>query len=178
MERKVVLYIAASLDGYIAAPGDDLSFLSVAEQEGEDYGYGAFIKTVDTVIVGRKTYDWVMKHVPRFPHADKESYVMTRTEKPAVGNTRFYTGAINELVTGLKSKEGATIFVDGGAEVVNSLLRHQLIDEFIVSIIPVLLGNGTRLFQEGFVQQHLVLQDAKPFSTGLVQLHYKKINQS
>ncbi|MEI7504924.1 MAG: dihydrofolate reductase, partial [Paludibacter sp.] len=69
--RKVILYIAMSLDGYIAKPNDDLSFLSMVQQEGEDYGYTDFVNTVDTVIMGRKTYDWVMTQVPEFPHNDK-----------------------------------------------------------------------------------------------------------
>ncbi|HUW05943.1 MAG TPA: hypothetical protein VMW01_06765, partial [Williamwhitmania sp.] len=64
LDRKVVLYIAASLDGYIAKPNDDLSFLSIVQKEGEDYGYAAFISTVDTVILGRKTYEWVMRQLP------------------------------------------------------------------------------------------------------------------
>lgn len=80
-ERKVILYIATSLDGYIAKPNDDLSFLSVVQRDGEDYGYVDFIKSVDTVILGRKTYDWVMTQVPEFPHADKNSYVITRTPR-------------------------------------------------------------------------------------------------
>jgi dihydrofolate reductase len=75
--RKLLIYIATSLDGYIAATGDDLSFLSVVQKEGEDYGYHDFIKTVDTVILGRRTYDWVTSQVD-FPHADKETYVITR----------------------------------------------------------------------------------------------------
>ena len=111
--RNVVVYIACSLDGYIAKPNDDLSFLSIVEQEGEDYGYSAFINTVDTVFIGRKTYDWVMQQVPTFPHADKESYVITRTARPAEGNTSFYTGDVKTLVTQLKEKEGKNIFVDG-----------------------------------------------------------------
>lgn len=69
--RKVILYIATSLDGYIAKPNDDLSFLSLVQKEGEDYGYANFEKTIDTVILGRKTYDWVTKAVRHFPHADK-----------------------------------------------------------------------------------------------------------
>ncbi len=60
-KRKVIVYIAMSLDGYIAGEGDDLSFLSIVQQDGEDYGYHAFVDTIDTVIIGRKTYDWVCK---------------------------------------------------------------------------------------------------------------------
>jgi len=170
-ERKVVLFIAASLDGFIAAPNDDLSFLSMVEKPGEDYGYAAFIETVDTVIIGRKTYDWVMKQVPTFPHQDKETYVITRHEKTAIGKTVFYTGCLMELVRTLKQKEGKNIFVDGGAMVVNELLNELLIDEIILSIIPVILGDGTRLFQRT-VNQTLWLKQCKQFDTGLVQLHY------
>lgn len=79
--RKLILYIASSLDGFIAKPNDDLSFLSIVHKEGEDYGYADFISTVDTVILGRKTYDWVLNHAA-FPHADKNAYVITSTERP------------------------------------------------------------------------------------------------
>lgn len=170
-KRKVVLFIAASLDGFIAAPGDDLSFLSMVEKQGEDYGYAAFIDTVDTVIVGRKTYDWLMKQVPVFPHQDKETYVITHHEKTAIGKTNFYTGSLKDLAQALKQKDGRNIFVDGGAMVVNDLLNDLLIDEIILSVIPVILGDGTRLFQRT-VSQTLSLKQCKQFETGLVQLHY------
>ena len=88
--RKLILYIAMSLDGYIATKDDNLDFLSVVEQEGEDYGYAEFIKTIDTVIMGRKTYDKIMSFGMGFPHADKESYILTRTERPNNGNLNFY----------------------------------------------------------------------------------------
>lgn len=170
--RKVVLYIAMSLDGYIAGPGDDLSFLSVVEKEGEDYGYGNFTAGVDTIIMGRKTYDWVMKQVPEFPHADKETYIITRTDCPPEGNTVFYSGKLGELITSLRQKPGKNIFVDGGAEVVHSLLQEGLIDEMIISIIPSLVGGGTTLFKPGISFKMLNLMGSKSFEKGLVQLHY------
>lgn len=173
VDRKVILYIATSLDGYIAKPNDDLSFLSIVQKEGEDYGYADFVQSVDTVIMGRRTYDWVMKQVPEFPHADKKSYIITRTPRPSIGNTIFYTDNINELVLQLKRENGKNIFVDGGSEIVNELLKHRLIDELIISIIPVLVGNGIRLFKEGRPEQQLNLIDTKRFETGLVQMHYK-----
>lgn len=173
MSRKVVVYIAMSLDGYITKPNDDLSFLSIVEKEGEDYGYTDFIKTIDTVIIGRKTYDWVMKNVPEFPHADKDAYVITRSERPSVGKTNFYNGNLNELVLQLKNKTGKDIFIDGGAEIVNELLKEKLVDELIISIIPILVGNGTRLFKNEIPEQSLKLIHTKHFEKGLVQLHYK-----
>jgi dihydrofolate reductase len=100
--RKVIVYIAMSLDGYIAKPNDDLSFLSIVQEPGEDYGYAKFIDTVDVVILGRKTYDWVMGQVTIFPHATKETYVITRFPKPSIGKTTFYSGSLEVLVTRLK----------------------------------------------------------------------------
>lgn len=175
MPRQVILYIACSLDGFIAKPNDDLSFLSIVQKEGEDYGYGDFIKTVDTVILGRKTYDWVLTQVPVFPHADKETYVITHNPRPDIGRTKFYIGDLKGLLAKLKGESGKNIFVDGGAAVVNALLHHHLVDEYIISIIPILLGGGTRLFNDSRPEQKLQLIGTKHFDTGLVQLHYKSL---
>lgn len=162
-----------SLDGYIAKPNDDLGFLSIVEKEGEDYGYADFVSTIDTVIMGRKTYDWVTKQVD-FPHADKNAFIITRTARPGIGKTVFYTGGLSDLVKKLKAEEGENIFCDGGAEVVNDLLKDNLIDEFIISVIPILVGNGIKLFKDGRPEQRLKLVSVKSFDTGLTQLHFKR----
>lgn len=173
MSRKLALFIAASVDGYIAGPNDDLSFLSMVEQEGEDYGYAEFTKNVDTVILGKRTYDKVMSMGIPYPYTDKEIFVITRTPQPNQGLINFYTGDLKTLVHDLKQKEGKTIFCDGGAYVVNELLQHGLIDEITLSVIPVLLGDGTRLFNTGFNMQHLTLISANSYPKGLIQMHYK-----
>jgi dihydrofolate reductase len=173
MKRKLILYIATSLDGYIAKPNDNLDFLSIVEQEGEDYGYADFIKTVDAVIVGRKTYDTVMAMGVDFPHADKDAYIITRTPREGFGSVKFYTGDLKSLVARLKSENGKNIFCDGGAEIVNELLKEKLIDEFIISVIPILVGNGTKLFKDGRPEQKLELISVKHYDKGLTQLHYK-----
>jgi dihydrofolate reductase len=172
-ERKLILYIAMSLDGYIAKPNDDLGFLSVVDKEGEDYGYADFVSSVDTVIIGRKTYDWVTKQFD-FPHAEKRTYVITRTQRPNLGNLEFYTGSLTELVLKLKAEIGKNIYCDGGAEIVNDLLKNNLIDEFIISVIPILVGSGKKLFNDGRPEQMLHLVSAKAYDSGLVQLHYKR----
>lgn len=173
MDRKTLLYIAASLDGFIAGPGDDMRFLAAVQQEGEDYGYAAFMKTVDTVIMGRKTYDWVMKQVPEFPHASLNAYILTRTVRPAIGNTCFYNGSLSELLSRLRSVPGKHIFCDGGGATIHALLMEGLVDEMIISFIPVLLGGGTKLFSEGIPGQTLELVNAGSYPSGLVQLHYR-----
>lgn len=170
--KKVILYIACSIDGYIADLNDDLSFLSVVEKDGEDYGYSEFIKSIDTVIIGRKTYDKVLTLVPEFPHADKETFVITRTPRENIGRTLFYTGALPSLINDLKSRAGKNIFVDGGAKLVNELLKHKLIDEMIISTIPVLLGDGVKLFNSELPHSKWSLVSTKSFDTGLVQNHY------
>ena len=161
------------MDGYIAKPNDDLGFLSLVQKEGEDYGYTDFVDTVDTVIVGRKTYDWVVGQGHNFPHADKESYIITRQERPKEGNLTFYNGDLPTLVKALKAKRGKNIFCDGGSEIVNQLLTEQLFDELIISVVPVLVGNGTRLFEDGRPEQVLEHVSTKSYDSGLVQLHYK-----
>ncbi len=174
MTRKVFVYIAASLDGYIAKHDDDLTFLSLVEQPGEDYGYAGFIDTIDTVIIGRKTYDKVQAMGIEYLRADKEYHIVTRTPRAQEGNIRFHTGDLKALIEDLKQKEGKDIFVDGGAEVVNQLMQMDLIDEYIVSLIPILLGDGIRLFQDGRPEQNLTFVSSKSFEKGLVQLHYKR----
>jgi dihydrofolate reductase len=176
MLRKLILYIATSLDGYIAAPNDDLSFLSMVEKEGQDYGYSDFLKTVDTIILGRKTYDWVILNAGQLSYPDHKVYVITRSDRENIGDVEFYSGDLEELIKKLKSTPGKNIFCDGGAQIVNQLLKLGLIDEFVISIIPVLLGNGTRLFQDIIPTQNLKLISSEQFETGLIQLKYQKLN--
>jgi dihydrofolate reductase len=177
--RKLSLFIATSLDGYIAKPNDDLSFLKLVEKDGEDYGYAQFTDTIDTLIIGRNTYDYVLNEIgsSHYDNGERDVYVITRTERPDVGKIKFYTGNLTELVHKLKSKTGKNIYCDGGAEIINELLRNDLIDEFIISVVPVLLGSGTRLFKDGRPEQLLEFVTAKTFDTGLIQLHYKRRNK-
>ncbi|HJV78439.1 MAG TPA: dihydrofolate reductase family protein [Paludibacter sp.] len=173
-ERKVILYIAMSLDGYIAAPDSSLDFLSIVEEEGQDYSYSNFVSSVDTVIIGRKSYEKVISLGYDYPHTDKNVYVMTRTPRPAIGSTQFHTGNLKELVLELKDKKGKNIYVDGGAEVVNELLLDNLIDEFYISVIPILLGDGISLFKSGRPVLQLKFISSRSYNKGLVQLHYVK----
>jgi dihydrofolate reductase len=174
--RSLVIYIATSLDGYIAKPNDDLSFLKLVEKEGEDYGYAEFTATIDTIILGRKTYDWVVREIgsSHYDNGDRDVFVITRTERTRVGRTTFYTGNVTELVQRLKSESGKNIYCDGGAEIIDTLLKSDLIDELIISIVPVLLGEGIRLFKDGRPEQQLKLVGTKTFNTGLTQVHYKR----
>ena len=176
-DRKVVLYISMSLDGYIATKDNSLEFLSIVEQEGEDYGYNDFVKSVDTVIIGRKTYEKVIAMGYEYPHTDKDVYIITRTERPSIGNFKFYTGELTQLVNSLKNQSGKNIYCDGGAEIANELIKNDSVDEYIISVIPILLGDGIKLFKDGRPVQKLELVSVKQFDIGLTQLHYKRADK-
>lgn len=172
--RKLVLYIAMSLDGFIAGPNGELEFLSTVEKEGEDYGYAAFCNQVDTILIGKRSHEKVLSMGFDYPHKDKPVYIYTHENRPQEANLIYYSGKLDELIQTLKAQPGKHIYCDGGAELVNQLLAAQLIDELIISIIPHLLGKGIRLFQEQASELTLHLHSSQSFPSGLVQLHYIK----
>lgn len=175
-DRKVILYISMSLDGFIATEDDDLSWLSVVEKDGEDYGYNSFNETVDTYLVGRITYEKILKLTGGvFPQAKKHKcYIITRQERESEEGVTFYNGSIETLIGELKSVKGKNIYCDGGGQIVKLLMEKNLIDEYIVSVIPVILGQGKRLFLGDSPFIKLKALPPKSYETGLIQLHYQK----
>jgi dihydrofolate reductase len=174
MKRPVVLYIAMSLDGYIAKDEDNIDFLSIVDRPGEDYGYLAFETEVDTLIWGRKTYDKLLSFGVPFPHKDKRCIVLSRTRTGKDENVEYYNGAVKDLIAKLQQQSGKSIYCDGGSEVVDSLLKDNLIDKMIISIIPHLVGHGVRLFKDGRPEQSLKFTRGSTFPSGLVQLWYER----
>jgi dihydrofolate reductase len=175
MTRQVILYIAMSLDGYIANNDGDISFLTAVQIPGEDYGYEDFLKTVDTVIIGRKTYDKVLTFGDDFPHRGRKCYVLSRHKTGSDKNIMFYNGEIGQLISTIRGNEGKDIFIDGGAEIVYELMKQNLIDKYIISIIPHLLGSGIPLFKSGSSERSLKLIMVTKYPSGLVQLWYEKL---
>lgn len=171
MPRKLILYIAMSLDGYIAKKDDNIDFLSKVDVPGEDYGYYGFLSNIDTVIWGRRTYEVALGFGMGLPHQDKKVYVVSKTRTGTEGHVTFHPDLIG-LVQQLKSEEGKDIYCDGGAQVVFELLQQKLFDRIIISIIPHLVGDGIRLFPEGFPEQNLKLKQSTSFPSGLVQMWY------
>lgn len=174
-DRKIILYIATSLDGYIADGNGNISFLSLVENPPEDYGYKEFVDSIDTVIMGRKTYDKILSFGIEFPHKNKKCFVISKSKTGSNQNVDFYNGNLNELIERIRKNPGKNIYCDGGAEMVHELMKVQLIDQYIISIIPILLGNGTHLFKSGFMQQELNLRKTLSYPSGLVQLWSDRI---
>jgi dihydrofolate reductase len=174
-QKEVILYISMSLDGYIATKDDDISFLELVAKEGEDYGYNAFVDTISSVIVGKNTYEKVVSMGVEFPYPmEKKVFILCSTEQEMKQNIRFWNKPIKTLVDELKNDENeGNIFVDGGSMVVRSFMEEELIDRIVVSIIPIILGDGKKLFQEGKPSKKLTLVQSKSYLSGLVQLEYE-----
>ena len=171
MPRKLVLYIAMSLDGYIAKKDDNIDFLNIVDLPNEDFGHGDFMQSVDTVIWGRRTFDKVLTFDIGIPYPDKKVYVISRTRTGTVEHIEYNDDVI-KLVQDLKQKEGKDIYCDGGAEIVFALFNHQLFDRIIISVIPHLLGDGIRLFKDNNIENRLHFKRSMTYPSGLVQLWY------
>jgi dihydrofolate reductase len=166
--RKVVLFIACSLDGHIAGKDDDISWLF----DDQDYGYRDFLAYIDTVLMGRRTYDLAMQMGP-FPYADKECYVFSRTLMGGDEHVEFVDQPVAEFVDMLRERDGKDIWLVGGSELILDFMSAGVVDEFIISVHPRILGDGIPLFKPGFAPVALILLGTKSFSSGLVQMHYK-----
>ncbi len=163
-------FLAASLDGFVARPDGGLDWLARFEASGEDHGFAEFLGSVDALVVGRGTYDAVLGF-PAWPYAGKRVVVLThRPPAPRHGET-FAFGAPEEIVASLGAAGARRLYVDGGATV-SSFLRAGLLDDLTVSVIPVVLGEGIRLFQPPLPERALALGEARAFPSGLVRLRY------
>lgn len=175
MSGRVRVFIASSLDGFIAGLEDDLSWLPQPSSEpGRDFGYGAFMAEVGALLMGRRTFDVVMGFGGEWPYGERPMVVATHRELPAApACVRAASGSIRELVTtALQAANGRDVYIDGGA-LIRQALDAGLIDEIIVSVIPMILGAGLPLFA-GAQQRHaLELVEHTAFEGGLVQLRYR-----
>jgi len=171
MQRpRCSVFIATSLDGFIAKPDGTFDFLSIVEQPDEDYGFAEFFATVDALVIGRNTYETALGF-PEWPYAGKRCIVLTHRETPSVHGEQFFAGEPLALVEQLALSGAQRLYVDGGA-VIRTFLAENLIDDLTVSIIPVLLGQGISLFGAEVPEQRLILQNSQVFASGLVQLSY------
>jgi len=167
---KCSVYIATSLDGFVAGEDGDLRWLERVERLGEDYGYARFMAGVDTVIVGRKTYDVVLGF-GAWPYAGKHVIVLTHRAPKARDGERFYEGDVGALVAELSSTGLQHAYVDG-PQVIQQFLAAGLVQSLTLSVIPVALGTGIPLFGMKLRQVPLALVRSQAFDSGLVQLEY------
>ena len=165
--RKVRLYIAASLDGFIAGPGGEIDWLDAGGDA--DYGYAAFYASIDTTLMGNETYKQVLTF-GAFPYPTKTNYVFTRgAPPPDTAHVRFVSGDIAGFVRDLKEAPGADIWLVGGGQLNTIMLEAGLIDEIILTSFPLVLGWGIPLFAPSDVRSPFKTVGCQAFDTGLIQ---------
>jgi len=165
------VYIAMSLDGFIARPNGDIAWLAAVAREGEDYGYRRFFDSVDTIIIGKKTYEVVLGF-DSWPYAGKRVVVVTHEPSPPVHDEQFYSGPPEGLVRRLSLEGLQHAYIDG-AGLIQQFIAARLVRRATISIIPVLLGEGVRLFGNAGRDLPLRLVRSLSFESGLVQLEYE-----
>ena len=149
--RKTVLYIAMSLDGYIADENGKVDWLDGENEEIEsEDSYVRFIKRVDTVVMGWNTYYQVISELSpsKWVYEDLMTYVITHRENKSTDNIKFIHEPLDKFIREIKLQKGKDIWICGGADIVSQLLKEDLIDEFYITVIPVILGRGISLFNK------------------------------
>ncbi|QJW91513.1 dihydrofolate reductase [Spirosoma taeanense] len=172
--RKLILYIASSLDGFIARSDGSFDWLDATPNPNQlDYGYHSFYVSIDTTLMGNSTYQTILDMGGDFPYPDKTNYVFSR--QPGQVDTayvRYITDDPAAFVQSLKNQEGKAIWLVGGGQLNAALLNARLIDEIILTLVPTVLGSGIPLFADSSLETQFSLTNSESFETGFVQLTY------
>lgn len=177
MDFQCFAFIAASLDGFIAREDDDLSWLEdeTLKIPSEDYGYQEFFNSIDTIVLGRRTYETI-SNFSKWPYANKRVVVLSHAPLTLLGDTSTMVESASlrpeELVSYLKNTGSEKVYVDGG-KTIQSFLEAGFIDEITLTIIPILLGRGIPLFNSQSKECRLDLVHQKTYKNGYVQVRYR-----
>jgi len=171
--RKVIVNIGTSADGFIARPDGDLEWLTSRPAPRGFYGMGAFVKSIDTKVLGRKTYEARLRLGAKFEPPTRY-IVFSRETRPAGAplGVEFVSDSIGPFISGLREQPGKDIWLMGGGDLIASFLDERAIDEFIISVVPVFIGDGLPLIARRHRHVPLDLQSVERFEEGVVQLHY------
>jgi dihydrofolate reductase len=158
------------MDGYIARRDGSLDWLT-GPAGTEDYGYGRFMETVDAVILGRNTYDAVLGF-GAWPFADKDVHVLTHRPMPGERRAHTHCGPLAPLLEKLREASVRRVYLDGG-KAVQQGLKEGLVHDLTVTVAPVLLGDGIRLFDSGMPTSDWRTVGVEAFSSGFMQLRWE-----
>jgi dihydrofolate reductase len=168
----ISVFIAQSLDGYIATDDDSLDWLTSAGSADDDYGFANFIEGIDVVAMGRSTYEFI-KDVEELPYGDRPVHVFTsRDASPRVG-FEFYARTPQDAMRYWEENGIEHVYLDGGV-LISQFLEAGLIDEIIITTVPLLLGSGKELFHRIRQTTPLTLVGSSVFGNGFVQTHYRR----
>ncbi|MEK7409693.1 MAG: dihydrofolate reductase family protein [Acidobacteriota bacterium] len=177
--RKIIVYIATSADGHIARPDGDTAWLDRPQPAGA-YGMAAFFRSIDTILWGRKTYDLALARGPEgglFGQEIKNYVFSHRPPAASMPGVEFVTEPIGAFAKRLRAAQGKDIWIMGGGGLIASFLDAGEIDEFIIHIIPVFIGEGIPLIQPRQRLVPLALLSSRRYSDGVMRLHYRVLPQ-
>ncbi len=170
------IYIATSLDGFIAKNDGSVDWLEEIENPNQlDHGYTDFYSGIDAVVMGRNTYEEVRGFDVEWPYPDCRTFVLTRKDTIDFYSpkTELIHSVDIDSISKLRKASEKGIWIIGGGKVITAFLNQDVVDELIITIFPVILGNGIPLFGDHPKETRLKLINAESFDTGLVNLHYK-----
>lgn len=178
MKPRLIYYVAASLDGYIARPDGRTDWLDAIQAGEEDHGYHAFYDGIDALLMGRTSFDTLTRQEGDWPYPAKPCLVLTRNpleQLPAGVSMRHCTPG--EALTVLAEQGHQRIWLVGGGSLAGNCFAAGLLDELVVSLVPYLLGAGIPMFASG-LERRLKLHEQRSFSSGVVQLHYQVLPEN
>jgi dihydrofolate reductase len=168
--RKVILGVAITLDGYIEGPNGEFDWCMT----DQDYGMSAFFKRIDSMFIGRKTYEVMTSMgdaaMPGFPKLTE--YVFSRTLDNVRPGAVLIKENTDQAIRQIKNEAGKDIWLFGGADLFNYMFNIGHVDEIWLSVHPIILGGGRLLFNNDQQKTSLTLIDSRAYSTGLVSLTY------
>jgi dihydrofolate reductase len=174
---QIRLYIAASLDGFIARTDGSIDWLTaLPNPDGNDYGYGDFYAGIDTVVMGRRTYEEVLGFGVPWPYPECRTWVASsQTGYPvSTPNTLLLPAIDAASVEGLRAGSTRGIWIVGGGEVIRAFLRLGTVDEMLLCTIPLILGGGIPLFPSGTPEYRWHLTGTEAYRSGAVKLKFRK----
>jgi len=171
-ERNIILYIGTSIDGYIANDDGTLEWLESTEVDG-DSGYTALLERIDTVVMGKGTYDVIRGFDIDYPYLDYTNYVFSKSVSGSDEYATFINEDIKTFIKNLKQKPGKDIWLIGGGNLAREFFKENLIDEFQLAIAPIILGKGISLYTGDDITQKYILTKVEKLGQ-LAMLHYIK----
>jgi dihydrofolate reductase len=170
---KISIYIAMSIDGYIARKNGEIDWLEYGHTGDEDYGFKNFIGDIDALVLGRNTYE-VVSGFDQWPYKGKKVVVLSHSLAKVRKEAELFSGQLTDLASKLHSEGIKHVWVDGGITV-SQFLEAGLVDDITISIISMVLGSGIPLFSAMNREQKCRLINTRSFPSGLVQLKYEVI---
>lgn len=167
---RISVFIATSVDGYIATRQGDLAWLEESADPGEDYGFDTFLDSVDAIAMGRGTYDHIAELDP-LPFGDRPVYVFTSRPPEVRPGVTFWAVGPHEAAQRWQEQDFARVYLDGG-RVISDFLAEGLVDDMLLTTVPILLGDGLPLFHAVNRRTSLALLHTQTFASGLVTRRY------